>query len=151
MAYSATSDINELLRETTLEGDVEEVVGAELGRGSYGRVFSVIYSGSVYAAKEIHPILYEEVGVEDKEAVRRNFLRECYYCSTLSHPNIVRFIGIHYPPHKPRHLPIMIMEMMNSSLTSLIRSKPNLDMAVKNPILLDVTWAWITYTAEVRQ
>ena len=138
MAYSTTSDISELLRQTTLEGDMEEVGGAELGRGAYGRVFTVIYSGSVYAAKEIHPILYEEVGVEEKEAVRRNFLRECYYCSTLSHPNIVRFIGIYYPPHKPLHLPIMIMEMMNSSLTSLIRSKPNLDMTVKNSILLDV-------------
>ena len=139
LAYSTISDISELLENTTLKSDVEEVDGAELGRGAYGRVFTVLYRGTVYAAKEIHPILYEEVGLEEKEAVRRSFLRECYYCSTLSHQNIVQFIGIYYPPHQPLQLPIMVMELMDSSLTSLIRNKPSLDIKVKNSILLDVT------------
>ena len=33
----------------------------------------------------------------------------------------------------------MVMELMDSSSTSLIRNKPNLDMMLKNSILLDVT------------
>lgn len=141
MAYSTSSDISELLTRTTLKGDVEEISSPELGRGSYGRVFKVLYGGTVYAAKpkEIHPILYEEVGLQERKATRRSFLRECYYCSTLSHPNIVQFIGIYYPPHKPLHLPIMVMELMNTSLTLLIRNRPNLEIQVKHSILLDVT------------
>ena len=138
MAYSTTEDISELLKQTTLEDNVD-VIGPELGRGSYGRVFRVRYGRSICAAKEIHPILYEEVGLEEKESIRRSFLRECYYCSTLNHPNIVQFIGIYYLPHTPLHLPIMIMELMNTSLTSFIRnSSPNLDSKAKNSILLDV-------------
>ena len=138
MAYSTTEDISELLKQTTLKDNVE-LIGSELGRGAYGRVFRVLYGGTICAAKEIHPILYEEVGLEAKEAIRRSFLRECYYCSTLHHPNIVQFIGIYYPPHMPLHLPIMVMELMNSSLTSFIRTKTfNLDSKVKKSILLDV-------------
>ena len=50
----------------------------EIGRGSYGRVFTVKYFGLVCAAKEIHSIL---LNVQDdvRDSVIRSFLRECYH------------------------------------------------------------------------
>ena len=110
----------------------------ELGRGAYGRVFTVKYRGIVYAAKEIHSILVEGVGEEEKQAIKKSFLRECYQCSTLHHENIVQFIGICYL-RKNSYVPVMMMELMDRSLTSFINDKPKVDVKAKIPILLDVS------------
>ena len=50
-------------------------------------------------------------------------MRECDHCSKLNHPDIVRFIGIYQPPQQL--LPVMIMELMDESLTAYAK-KPNI-------------------------
>jgi len=57
----------------------------ELGRGAYAKVFTIRYRGADYAAKEIYRILVEGVEEEQKQAVKKNFIRECYQCSKLHH------------------------------------------------------------------
>ena len=137
-------EISELLDAVKLNEGVDiSVDGKELGRGSYGRVFTVRYGGLRYAAKEIHPILYElGVGPKEQQKIKESFYRECYYCSKLRHPNIVQFIGVYYPsdaPVRSIRLPIMVMELMDYSLTSFIEKKVTaVDMTVKHSILLDV-------------
>ena len=113
-------------------------MGQELGRGSYGRVFTVKYRGDTYAAKEIHQLLEEDAqtGLE-KRTVKSNFLRECYHCSKLSHPNIVRVIGVYYKPQQSS-LPVMLMEIMDESLTLYVDRIPREALNRKGSILLDV-------------
>jgi len=94
----------------------------ELGHGAYGRVFKVNYHGTVYAAKEIHSLLIEMSNSTDKQKIKDNFLLECYQCSTLNHPNTVKFVGIHYSK-EDSFLPIMIMKLMGESLTKYICRK----------------------------
>ena len=118
----------------------------EIGRGSYGRVFTVKYVGLVCAAKEIHSILLE-ADEESREAVIGSFLRECYHCSELRHPNIVQFIGVYYKDDSNNNdepsLPIMVMELMDQSLTSLVEKRKGprkgIEMKVKMSILHDVS------------
>ena len=113
----------------------------EIGRGSYGRIFTVKYVGLLCAAKEIHSILLE-ADEESREAVIRSFLRECYHCSELRHPNIVQFIGVYYKDDSSDDepsLPIMVMELMDQSLTSLVEKKKGIEMKVKMSILHDVS------------
>ena len=108
-------------------------------RGAYGRVFTVKYRGNTYAAKEIHQLLEEgaQTGLE-KRTVKSNFLRECYHCSKLSHPNIVRVIGVYYKPQQSS-LPVMLMEIMDESLTLYVEEKiPKEALNRKGSILLDV-------------
>ena len=112
--------------------------GRELGRGAYGKVFTVRYGGQVYAAKEIHSILVEEVGEDQRQAIKKRFLRECHQCSVLTHPKIVQFVGICYLDKKS-YLPVIVMELMNQSLTSFLRGKPNVELKVKHSILLDIS------------
>ena len=110
----------------------------ELGRGAYGKVFTVKHRQKIYAAKEIHSLLLEVANPEEKRKIKNTFLRECYHCSLLSHPNIVRFIGVYYP-EKNSVFPVMMMELMDESLTHYVK-KPNISMKMKASILYDVAF-----------
>ena len=71
--------------------------GKDIGVGAYGRVFEVEYCGNVFAAKEIHPILVQEVRREEFETTKQLFLTECVQSIALGHPNIVTFLGVYNP------------------------------------------------------
>ena len=114
----------------------------QLGRGAYGRVFAVTYQGSPCAAKQVHSILLEGVSSKDGKAVKDTFMRECHHCSSINHPNIVKFKGIYYTAESdPRtDLPIMVMELMDTSLTSYIENNQSqIATKTKLSILHDVT------------
>ena len=131
------SSISRELQGLTLTGVTRvDNHGQPLGKGSYGQVFAVKHGRETYAAKQIHPILLEAVSPEEKRVVRDNFLKECHHCKNLNHPNIVRFIGVYYPdPYSI--LPIMVMELMDTSLTEYVK-RPNISMKLKVSILHDV-------------
>ena len=135
--FSSIAVISKELQELTLTGVIRVDEDKILGNGSYGQVFSVKQGGKIYAAKQIHSILVEGVSPEEKQAVRNNFLKECHRCKDLDHPNIVRFIGVYYPdPHSV--LPVMVMELMDTSLTEYIKT-PNITMKLKISILHDIS------------
>jgi len=112
--------------------------GKDIGVGAYGRVFEVEYCGTVFAAKEVHQILVQGVSREEYEGTRRTFLTECAQSISLGHPNVVQFLGV-YNPGGESWLPVLVMERMQDSLTSLVEKYPNIPMYVKLSLLLDVS------------
>ena len=116
----------------------------ELGRGAYGKVYAVKYCQTVYAAKEIHSILIEDVGPEtERRLTIESFLRECRQCSMLRHPNVIQFLGVYYPiggggANRIR-LPVMVMEMMADSLTSFVDKHEKIPVHIKYSIVHDVS------------
>ena len=137
---ASIDDITIALQNLTLT-DVTPL-DQELGRGAYGKVFTVKYREKIYAAKEIHSLLLDLAGPEEKGKIKNTFLRECYHCSLLRHPNIVRFIGVYYPEMDPEMdsvFPVMMMELMADSLTHYVK-KPNISMKMKASILYDVAF-----------
>ena len=107
----------DIFNQILSESNVELLQDQDLGRGAYGRVFKAWYRGSVCAAKEIHSILIEAAYTPaERERLKENFTRECDHCSKLNHLNIVHFIGIYRPPQQS--FPVMIMELMDESLTT---------------------------------
>ena len=133
---ASIDDITIALQSLTLT-DVTPL-DQELGRGAYGKVFTVKYREKTYAAKEIHSLLLEVANPEEKRKIKNTFLRECYHCSLLRHPNIVRFVGVYYPD-KDSVFPVMMMELMADSLTHYVK-KPNISMKMKASILYDVAF-----------
>jgi len=121
----AASEINE---ELYLTGVVETSV--VIGRGSYGRVYEVMYRGTVCAAKEIHQLIKADRTIE-------LFRNECLHASKVRHPNIVQFLGLYSPPKCD--LPVMVMERMQCNLTSLIEEYPDIPLYIKMSILHDIT------------
>jgi len=117
----------------------------ELGRGAYGRVYAVKYCGTICAAKEIHSILVEEVGEAELRQTVESFMRECRQCSMLRHPNIIQFLGVYFPSATGAgrtpgiRLPVMVMEMMANSLTSLVDKYENIPVHIKFSIVNDVS------------
>ena len=137
MAEASINAISKGLKYLTIPESEVEPVGAEIGRGAYGRVFTVKYCGQICAAKEIHAVLVEGIGELEQKSVKEGFLRECHHCSVLMHPNIVRFLGIYYP-HRSSKVPAMIMELMDENLTAYMKRLPKTALMRKGSILLDV-------------
>ena len=112
--------------------------GKDIGVGAYGRVFEVEFCGTVCAAKEIHSILVQGVRREEFEATKKAFLTECLQSSVLGHANVVQILGV-YNPGGQSLLPVLVMERMQESLTSVVEEYPNIPMYVKLSMLLDVS------------
>ena len=144
---------NSLQRKMASDNDFQGVVlkgvtkldRKELGRGAYGRVYAVKYCGMICAAKEVHSILVEEVGDVEMRQTVESFMRECRQCSTLRHPNVIQFLGVYYPSEGAgrvqgrMRLPVMVMEMMADSLTSLVDKHEKIPVHIKFSIVHDVS------------
>ena len=121
---------------------LKEVVdlNTELGRGSYGVVKKVSFHGINCAAKDIHGILIECASDKQFQVIKKNFLEECVKCNKLFHPNIVQFLGIHYPTKQAR-LPWLVMELMDCSLTNFIENhdKESVSLFIKASIFCDIS------------
>lgn len=112
-------------------------IGDILGQGAYGKVFKVKYLGVYYAAKEIHSLLLEYAEPRERSMIINNFLDEIKVGSSLSHDNIVQYRGIFY--NDKSDVPIMLMELMDSSLTSYILGQPYVSSTTKIKILHDLS------------
>ena len=130
-------ELTDQLKDLTLKEVTP--LNERLGRGSYGSVFTVKCGGVVCAAKKIHSILVDEdVSLEQKQTIKRQFVRECICCSGIRHPNIVQFLGVYYSEEST--LPIMVMELMDTSLTSFVENnKSQIAIQTKMSILYDVS------------
>ena len=132
----ASKNLSDQLKDLTLETVVP--LNKELGRGAYGKVFTVNHLGLSCAAKEIHSLLLDGVSPEEKKAIKDGFMRECYHSSLIRHPNIVQFMGVYYTERSD--LPIMVMELMDTSLTSFIeKNQYKIAVETKLSILHDVS------------
>lgn len=76
------SDYQELLNSLWIE-ESEVKIGKEIGTGEFGAVYKAVYKNSDVAVKKII----------DKTTVDE-FLKEAFVMSTLSHPNLVKLIGV---------------------------------------------------------
>ena len=134
-------DISDTLKGLAISSSdksTSEHVEREIGRGVYSRVFTVEHDGSICAAREIHSFIVEGVG---EQQIRENLFQECQHFSVLSHPNIVRFVGI-----SNSTIPLIIMELMDENLydyiNNLPQDEPQEDVCgqwrKKRPILRDV-------------
>ena len=116
--------------------DLEE----EIGRGAYGVVKKVSLHGTICAAKDIHILLINYASDKEFERIKKSFLEECIKCSKLFHPNIVQFLGIHYPSEQAK-LPWLVMELLDCSLTEFVKKydKESVSLFVKTSIFCDIS------------
>ena len=106
----------------------------EIGRGSYGVIYNALYGGKECVAKEIHHnLMVDGIGTN---TVIQSFVKEVNVLSTLRHPSIVNFIGVHF--REGSRVPILIMERMWKSLASLLSERSSIPHIIKIHILKDV-------------
>ena len=87
-----------------------------LGSGAYGVVCKAECDELPCAAKLLHQtfVAMGHSWVTDK------FLQECAFLSSIKHPNIVQFLGVHSDPKSNQ--PVLLMELMDESLTHFLES-----------------------------
>ena len=142
MALSSTLPVREL---TPFEISSFDIKGLEdedsRGSGSYGAVYAVTVRGTPSIAKRLHSILVgADVSQSEKQGIRGKFLNECLLLSKLNHPNVVKFIGVHFNP-KDHSDVTLIMERLHMDLDKFLdpEQRPNIDTFTKLSILLDVS------------
>ena len=106
----------------------------EVGQGSYGIVYSAVYNGKSCVAKVMHPHLIQ---ANQKHTNLEPILREISTLSSLRHPSIVQFLGVLIKEESS--IPIIVMERMWKSLSSVFEEQPNqLSLLTKTHILHDI-------------
>ena len=100
-----------------------------LGIGSYGSVCKAMCDNLLCAAKILHPTLFypivqQRVNVQSEHRLPiKRFIQECEFMSAIRHPNIVQYLGTHKDPETG--LPVLVMELMDNSLTHFLESSRN--------------------------
>ena len=113
-----------------------------LGTGSYGSVIKAKLDGLPCAAKILHHTFFTSNDPHVTDFIRR-FKQECRILRHLKHPCIVQFLGVLEDP-RPRsnHRPILLMELMEQSLTHFLESRQRaLPYHVQVDITHDITLA----------
>ena len=105
-----------------------------LGSGSFGTVYGAEYNGKPCVAKVMHE---HEFLSGDGPTPLQMCVREINTLSLLRHPSIVQFLGAYFDDKSK--VPILVMERMWNSLTTLLEQMPNqLPLLIKTHILYDV-------------
>ena len=117
--------------------------GVELGKGAFGKVFEVEYArmeNLVLLTKRVHSMLIPVTSAE-LITLKINVLHECRIWSTIRHPNVVQILGLYYPDQSSEisGLPVMLMEKMHESVTSLVEKYDDIPLLVKLSILHDAS------------
>ena len=113
-----------------------------LGTGSYGSVIKAKLDGLPCAAKILHHTFFTSNDPHITDFICR-FKQECRILRHLKHPCIVQFLGVLEDP-RPRgnHRPILLMELMEQSLTHFLESRQRaLPYHVQVDITHDITLA----------
>ena len=117
-----------------------------LGIGSYGKVCKAECDGLLCAAKVMHETLFDPTAQQliaphrEHRLPMRRFEQECEFLSTIRHPNIIQYLGMYQDPHT--HLPVLLMELMDDSLTHFLESSPQpISFHIQINICHDITLA----------
>ncbi len=105
---------------------LELLKDCKLGAGAYGVVYKARCDELVCAGKVLSPVLFHFFDLSDLRgnAVWENFRRECQYLSVANHPNVVQYLATAREPKSG--LPILLMELMDESLTHFLKRRQDL-------------------------
>lgn len=120
------------LQQFELQG-VQETT-KKLGQGSYAYVIEMEYRGLKCAGKKLHQFVQS-----NEQQILKRFEQECEILASLDHPNIVQFLGIHFPENSV--LPTLVMEYMYTTLSSCLERYGKLPYEISYSILDEISLA----------
>lgn len=103
--------------QTFLMTDVDGQM-SDLGVGSYAVVKQITCKGESFAAKQLHSSLFHLASPEEREEMLTQFAKECRLLQRATHPNVVKFVGLHMEKQSP--LPYLVMEFMKTTLSAYL-------------------------------
>ena len=125
------------LKEFELTGVTE--AGEELGYGAYARVVHLRFRELKCAGKRFHRRLYDDSNSDEQRQTEQRWYNECAMLSSLRHPNIVQFLGVHFEEGNP--LPVLVMEFLPFTLSGHLGRHGVFPLEISYGILADVAKA----------
>ena len=116
----------------------------KLNSGAYGVVYEVTVDGKKCVAKKLHGIwiyiatCYRFIRDLDYDYIYRSFSQECRILSQLKHPNVVKFVGVHYYDFDKKNISL-IMERIHYNLANFVKRYPDTPLCDRLHILYDVS------------
>ena len=109
----------------------------EIGRGRNAIVYKGRWQGIDCAVKkmELFQNRYQGSKLHELTKLEENFIVECRRTYVLQHPNIVHFLGVHISENS---LPSLVMELLHSNLSDLLKATPHVPYKVKISFIDDV-------------
>ena len=123
--------------EPLLLKEVQET-GQIIGKGAFGSVKKVRLCGMVCAAKALHELSLSGE-TEEAAALLGKFESECQMLSTLRHPYIVQFLGVHI--ESSTNTPLLVMEYLPMSLAVCLKTQPRIPRYLQISMLHNVSLA----------
>lgn len=122
--------------------DVQVHEDQMLGEGAYGVVKLGTFYGLMCAVKKLKPSMFP-AGFkqldQQTELILQSFYNECEKLSKIRHPNVVQLLGVF--SDSSNRLPVIVMELMDESLSRLLYRTKVLPFHVEVNIIHDVTQA----------
>ena len=119
-----TMDTQQLFRYRHFHIDKSQ----QLGHGSYGAVYKAKCDQLTCAAKVLHPTILDP-GDRGADKIMQRFQQECSFLAHIRHPNIVQYLGMTIDPEPGSRLPVLLMELLDESLTSMLEAAPGKSLA----------------------
>ena len=109
-----------------------------LGNGSFGVVNELYVQGTLCAVKQLHTSLLDP-RMQGVDRVISRFVEECRIMTSVRHPNIIQFLGLHIFPNSIH--PTLVMEKLAMSLEDLLNEanerREGIPLSLKVSILSD--------------
>ena len=111
----------------------------KIGSGSCAVVKELDLWGKKCAGKQFHKILFEDASPGQQDAMLARFADECKLLSSVKHPNVVEFLGVHVDKTEPQ-LPYLVMEFLETNLSSYLEKHGMQNASTNYSILSDVAF-----------
>ena len=112
---------------------IEDIqIGNQIAKGENASILEAKWEGLTVAIKDMHCV-FDGISGQELQRLREFFLNECRLSSCTHHPNIVRFLGIHYP--SGTKIPYIVMEHLHCNLNDLLMQHSVIPLEIKLHIL----------------
>ena len=110
-------------------------ISGQIAKGEHANVLEAKWEGLSVAVKHIRCIFDRSSGQEGRK-LRDHILKECRLSSRIRHPNIVRFLGIHFPSDV--NIPYIVFERLHCNLNDLLERHSVIPLEIKLRILYGI-------------
>ena len=113
----------------------EILITGQIAKGENANILEAKWEGLTVAVKDMRWI-FDRILSAQEQKLKDHFLRECRLSSRIRHPNVVRFLGVHFP--SDTSIPYMVFERLHCNLNDLLERHPVIPLEIKLRILYGI-------------
>ena len=110
-------------------------ISGQIAKGENANILEAKWEGMAVAVKDIS-CNFDRSSSQGFQKLKDHFLRECRLSSRIRHPNIVRFLGVHFPSET--NTPYIVLERLYCNLNDLLERYSVIPLEIKLRVLYGI-------------